>query len=66
MMNDYEAEHKKEMDEVRLKIDLVLSKGFDCHVCSSTTFAYNSQGLIFCEECAITYHVDMLVDIYNK
>ena len=65
-MTDYEAEHQKKMDAIQLKIDLVLSKGFDCHVCSSRSFAYNGQGLLFCEECGITYQIDMLVDIYNK
>ena len=54
------------MDAIQLKIDLVLNKGFDCHVCDGKHFAYSAQNLIFCEDCGITYQIDVLVDIYNK
>ncbi len=59
------TEHNDTLDTVSLKLDIVLAKGFDCHVCSSISFSYNGVGLVFCNECGVTYHVDMLKEIYS-
>lgn len=55
-----------EMEKVSMQLDLVLARGFNCHVCTSTQFSYNGMGLVICGECGVVYHIHALERIYDK
>lgn len=55
-----------EQREIDLKIDLAKKNGFSCYICDGTHFSFNGMGLVFCEECGVTYHVQVLDKVFNK